>query len=141
MANLAAMGITVVRRFLSETGEETSADEVVLTELAFTLPKPMAIQATFAHEGLGEKLVKIFRKEIQTGDPLFDEAVHIKTETTGATTALLESTDVRAIIERVIVNGGAIEIDGAFVKMEIAGRHEPDDEVVEHFLRVLVGNG
>jgi hypothetical protein len=131
MADLAALGVSVARRFLTAGGTE-------LTELAVTLPRSTGVEATFGAERFGEKLLKIFKKEIQVGDPLFDEEVHIKTDTADATAALLRSSDLRAIIERVITGGGAIEIDGATVKLELAGRHEQDDEVLVLFVKTLL---
>src|SRR5690349_11002017 len=131
MADLAALGVTVKREF-------RTVDDVELTELVVTLPKSTGVEATFSQEGFADKVLKLFKKEIQIGDPIFDEAVHIKTDTTEATEALFESSDLRAIIERVITGGGAIEIDGNAVKYEVAGRHEPD-EVFELFVTTLLG--
>jgi hypothetical protein len=132
MSDLAALGVSVKRRFMV-------VDEVELTELLVTLPKSIGVEATFSREGFADKVLKIFKKEIQIGDPLFDEHVHIKTDTSDATEALLQSTDLRAIIERVITNGGAIEIDGNTVKMEVPGRQETDDEVFTLFVKTLLG--
>ncbi|HEY5926175.1 MAG TPA: hypothetical protein VIV11_31035 [Kofleriaceae bacterium] len=109
-----------------------------MTELVVSLPKSTGVEATFDREGFADKVFKIFKKEIQAGDPLFDEHVHIKTDTTEATEALLQSSDMRAIIERVITNGGAIEIDGNTVRMEVPGRHETDDEVLLLFVQTLL---
>jgi hypothetical protein len=134
MSDLAALGVTAERQFLTVEGVE-------LTELVFALPRTTGVEATFSAEGFADKLLKIFKKEIQAGDPLFDEHVHIKTDTTDATAALLVSSDLRAIIERVITSGGAIEIDGNRLKMEIPGRHEANDEVVTLFVRTLLGHG
>jgi hypothetical protein len=131
MADLAALGVTVKRQFVT-------VDDAEVTELVVTLPKSIGVEATFTREGLADKLLKIFKKEIQIGDPLFDEHVHIKTDTTDETEALLQSSDLRAIIERVITNGGAIEIDGNTVKMEIPGRHDKDDEVFILFVQTLL---
>jgi hypothetical protein len=131
MADLAALGVSVTRRFLTEDGTE-------LTELVVTLPKSTGVEATFGAERFGDKLLKIFQGEIQVGDPIFDDEVHIKTDTTEATTALLQSSDMRAIVERVITNGGAIEIDGASVKLELPGRHETNDEVLVLFVKTLL---
>ncbi|HEY5951280.1 MAG TPA: hypothetical protein VIV40_37565 [Kofleriaceae bacterium] len=131
MADLAALGVTVKRQFMT-------VDDVELTELLVTLPKSTGVEATFSQEGFADKVLKLFKKEIQIGDPIFDEAVHIKTDTTEQTEALLQSTDLRAIIERVIVNGGAIEIDGNTVKMEIRGRQQTDDEVFALFITTLL---
>src|SRR5689334_10804045 len=132
MSDLEALGVTVKRRLVN-------ADGVELTELVVTLPKSTGVAATFTSEGFGDKLLKIFKKEIQVGDPLFDEQVHIKTDTVEQTEALLQSSDLRAIIERVIVNGGAIEIDGNRVRMDVAGRQATDDEVLELFVKTLLG--
>ncbi len=130
MADLAALGVSVKRQVVT-------VDDAELTELVVTLPKSTGVEASFSREGLGDKLIKIFKKEIQIGDPLFDEHVLIKTDTAEATEALLQSTDLRAIIERVITNGGAIEIDGFTVKWEVPGR-EADDEVLDLFVRTLL---
>jgi len=132
MSDLAALGVTVERKTVT-------VDDVEITELTVTLPKSTGVEASFSAEGLADKLLKIFKKEIQVGDPLFDEQVHIKTDTTEATEALLQSSDLRAIIERVIVNGGAIEIDGNTVKMDVVGRQETDDEVFNLFIKTLLG--
>src|SRR5262245_59492213 len=131
MSDLAALGVTVERKVVT-------VDDVELTELTVTLPKSTGVEATFTSEGFGDKLLKIFKREIQVGDPLFDEQVHIKTDTVEKTEALLQSSDMRAIIERVVVNGGAIEIDGNTVKMDVAGRQETDDEVFELFVKTLL---
>jgi hypothetical protein len=132
MADLAALGVTVKRQFVT-------VDDVELTEVAITLPKSTGVEATFTPEGFADKLLKLFKKEIQVGDPLFDEHVHIRTDTSDATEALLQSSDLRAIIERVITEGGAIEIDGASVKLDMPGRHEKDDEVLVLFVKTLLG--
>ncbi len=132
MADLAALGVSVQRQYVTADGAE-------LTELVFELPKSTGVQATFSPEGFGDKLLKIFTGEIQTGDPLFDDEVHIKTDTEDATAALLKSRDLCAIIERVVTTGGAIEIDGPSVKLEIPGRHDKDDEVLVLFVQTLLG--
>ena len=137
MSELAALGVSVTRRMLSERGEEQN-DGGALTELVFTLPKSTNVQATFDHEGLADKLLKIFKKEVHVGDPLFHEHVHIKTDTPDEVQRLLESSDLRAIVERVVVNGGAIEIDGEIVKVEMTGDHPIDDEIAVMFVRALL---
>jgi hypothetical protein len=131
MADLAALGVSVDRKFVT-------ADDAELTELVVTLPRSTDVEATFTPEGFSDKLLKLFKREIQIGDPIFDQEVHIKTDTEEATTALLQSSDMRAIIERVVTGGGAIEIDGATVKLEMVGRHETDDDVLVLFVQTLL---
>lgn len=139
MSALATLGVTVQRRFLSAGRTETTAEAATMTELVLTLPKSTEIQATFSPEGLGTKLAKFFKREIQTGDGLFDQAVHINTDTADATSALLESNELRAVIERVIAGSGAVEIDGPVVTIEMPGRQELDPEVTMHLVTAILG--
>jgi hypothetical protein len=138
MADLAALGITTKRRFLSGSGAEVDQTKAELTEIGFTLPKSTEVQATFAFEGFTERLVKIFKKELQTGDGLFDEHVHIKTDTPRTTAKLLESSELRAIIEGIVGDGGAVEIDGAVIKLEIKGNDGLDAERTKHLVEALM---
>jgi hypothetical protein len=130
MSDLASLGVTVERG--------TAADTADVVELRYRLPKSTGVEATFSFEGLTERLVKIFRKEIQTGDALFDEHVHIKTDTTDATEKLLESSELRAIVEGIVAGGGAVEIDGASVKVELKDRTELEPDVEMHFVEALL---
>ena len=132
MSDLATLGVTVERKTVM-------ADDVEVTEIVVTLPKSTGVEATFSQEGFADKVLKLFKKEIQVGDPLFDEQVHIKTDTVDQTEALLQSSDLRAIIERVVVNGGAIEIDGNKVKIDVATRQDNDEEVFTLFVKTLLG--
>ena len=84
-----------------------------------TLARSTGVQATFGPEGLAQRFGKLFTHEIQTGDALFDEHVHVKTDTDGATIKLLDSTEVRTVIERVVSDGGAVEIDDKTVHIEL----------------------
>lgn len=129
MADLAALGVKV---------ERGKADADGVTELRYTLPKSTGVEATFSFEGLTERLVKIFKKEIQTGDALFDEHVHVKTDTEQATEKLLESSELRTIIEGIVAEGGAVEIDGAKVKVELKGADDLDSERATHFFAALM---
>jgi hypothetical protein len=129
MANLADLGVKV------ERGKPANG----VTEFVYTLPKSTKVEASFAFEGLTARMVKIFQKEVQTGDALFDEHVHIKTETADETSALLESMELRAIIEGIVSEGGAVEIDGATVKVQLKDVASLDTEREGHFLTALLG--
>ncbi len=130
MSDLAALGVTV------EHG--TAAGEAGVAELRYKLPKSTGVQATFSFEGLTERLLKIFKKELQTGDALFDEHVHIKTDTLEATEKLLASDELRAIVEGIVGMGGAVEIDGASVIVELRDRKVLEPDVEEHFIEALL---
>lgn len=138
MGDLAALGITVQRKYLSESGEEVDAAKAEAVEVGFTLPRSTEVEASFSFEGFTEKLVKMFKKEVQTGDALFDQHVHIKSDTPETTAKLLESQELRAIIEGIVTEGGAVEVDGAFVKIELKGQKDLDRDVALHFAEALL---
>ena len=104
-----------------------------------TLTRSTGVQATFGPEGIAARFGKLFNKEIQTGDGLFDEHVHVKTDTEVSTAKLLESTDLRAIVEGIVAEGGAVEIDGTSVKIELRGRTDLEPNALEHLVAALLG--
>jgi hypothetical protein len=73
--------------------------------------------ATFTREGMWEKLKKLFNKEVQIGDPLFDDFIYIGTGDRAATHALLQDSGVQSVLmdlvgnhERVSFAHGAVEV-------------------------------
>jgi hypothetical protein len=114
-------------------------DDAELTELVFTLAKSTDVKAIFSPESLSSRFRKVFKKEIQTGDGIFDDEVNIRTDTTEATIALLESVEVRAPIESLILAGGVVEIDGIQVKIELPGQRTADDDLAVNVVRALGG--
>jgi len=94
------------------------------------LPKEARIKASFSKEGLVKKLVKLFKKELQTGDQAFDDAVYISTDTPEATAIFLTDPNLRAIIAELVEHGG-VEIEGTTLSCELIGKvqNEPDELV------------
>ena len=127
MSELEKLGVKVTQKVLAET-----------TELVFTLPKALDVRASFVPESLGTKVRKVFKHEIQVGDAIFDDAVNIRTDSEKTTVALLESEEVRATIESLVVNNGVLELDGAQVKIELPGNVGSDNELAMNIVRVLV---
>lgn len=104
-----------------------------------TLGKSTGVQATFGPEGLSARFGKLFKDEIQTGDPLFDEHVHVKTATEEATAKLLEAEDVRTVIERVVSDGGAVQIDDKTVTFELPKGVTALDDALKSALIEAIG--
>jgi hypothetical protein len=100
-----------------------------MAQHVITLGKSTGVQATFGAEGIAQRFGKLFKKEIQTGDALFDEHVHVKTATEDATVKLLDSTEVRTVIERIVSDGGAVAIEDKNVTIEL-----PDGVTLEQTL-------
>jgi len=141
MSELARMGIVVTRGFVHSAtqvaGVTVASRES--TELALTLAAPLALHASFSREGLRTRLVKLFRQELQTGDPVFDSLVYVSTETPEITGALLDDGALRRQIGRLIADGGSLEVNGATMKVVVAGHHDDDPPEVVTLVQALVG--
>jgi hypothetical protein len=140
MSQLEALGVHVTRTYKSSStsvsGMELASSET--TEFGLVLPKPSEVKAHFTKEGLGKKIAKLFKKELQTGDAAFDAAVFIATDTPDETAKLLASEDVRNAIALTIQTAGPIDIDHDTVRMEVAGRQDGDDAAVLALVRALI---
>jgi hypothetical protein len=140
MAELDQLGVSVKRSFQSSSTSvgnmELSSSET--TKLELGLPRDTGIHATFSREGIGAKVSKLFNKELQTGDPEFDDAVFIKTKTPDVTSKLLESERVRKVISLSVITAGAVEIDGSHVRMTLVGRRDDEDPEVVALVKALL---
>ncbi len=129
MSELGKLGIKVGRTFQTNStsvqGLELSHKESTL--LTLTLPRPAKITATFSPEGMGKKLLKIFKKELQTGDPHFDDEIFITTDTPDETKAFLDD-DVRTAIGVCVTTAGPIHIEGSTATVPYLGRIEDGEE-------------
>ena len=137
---LEALGVRVGRTYKTSSssvqGMELSHHET--TEFQLHLPKVTPVKAHFTKEGLGKKIAKLFKKELQTGDAAFDREVYISTDTPDDTGKLLANERVREAVALVIACGGAIAVDGDKVTMEVEGRNDGDDANVTAVVRALL---
>lgn len=104
----------------------------------------VTMRATFWGEDFTDRVVKLFRSEIQTGDEVFDRTVYVRTDTPDVTAALLARSDLRDRIGDVIANNGRLSVDGCTVKGEAMwldvdpGPH-PQDLIARVVLALLDG--
>lgn len=140
MSELASMDVTMKLSFQTSSTEISGMQlsEKETTEVTLTLPRATAVAATFSKEGIGKKLVKIFKKEMQTGDTAFDDAIYISTDTPEPTKALLSSDVVRELITLHVGTAGPIEIQGSTVKLVLAGRQDVEDPAAVTLARALL---
>lgn len=68
------------------------------------------IKASFRPEHLPQKAIKLFKREIQVGEPEFDDAIYISTDTPELTAKLLEQKGVKGAIMALVANGGQLRI-------------------------------
>ncbi|HSH01572.1 MAG TPA: hypothetical protein VLL52_03565 [Anaerolineae bacterium] len=108
----------------------------------WTLPQQVDIQANFGPEKLQHKVIKILRREIQTGHEIFDDVVYIATNTKKATETFLQNAEVRRIIYNIVQLDGSITIDHRQVRFlthgETKSKAEPNKAEMARFLRVLL---
>lgn len=140
MSELVTMGVEMKLAFQTSSTEINGMQlsEKETTEVTLTLPRATAVAATFSKEGIGKKLVKIFKKEMQTGDKAFDDAIYISTDTPEPTKALLSSETVRELIALHVGTAGPIEIQGTSVKVVLAGRQDVEDQAVVTLARAVL---
>ena len=121
---------------VSVSGMEVAGSATTVLEL--TLPQACPLEASFCKEGLGHKLIKVFKKELQASDAEFDDAVYIATDTTEATAAWLGDDAVRKDLLELVETGGSVEIDGVAVRVELPGHTDDDDPTVVRLVRTLL---
>ena len=137
MSTLDSLTLSVDRSF--ETSR-TSANGVVVssktvTRFTLLLERDTRLRVVFKPEGLVEKVVKLSRKELQTGDAAFDAAISISTDTDDETTRFLGDENTRLLIQA-LVRGGSVEIDGTSVKAGVEGRVDGDPRELIELLAV-----
>jgi len=142
MATFAELGVTVQRAVQNEAislqSAEATGETMETVLLTLTLPRPAAVRATFSKEGVGKKLLKLFEKELQTGDAEFDREVFVSTDTLEATAALLAAKDIRDVILDYVTLAGPIEIDGTCVTAVVPGQGDKDDQNVCRLVAALL---
>ena len=145
MTTLANLGVQTQRSFISNQssvsvgGMNVSQTVQELTKLSMTLPRPSLVRASFRKESWGDALVKVFKKELQTGDEAFDKLVYITTDTPAATAAFLRSPDTRNAVALAIETGGPIEIAGTHMVAHSIGRDHNDDPTIVRIVAAVLG--
>lgn len=139
VSTIEALGAQVRRSFVSNSfaagGVQVSSSQ--LTRLEIILPRPTPIQASFRKESWGDAIVKVFKKELQTGDAEFDKLVYISTDTPEKTAAFLTA-ELRSAIGLTVDTGGSVEIDGAKVIAHSVGHSDEDDASILQIVRALL---
>ena len=139
--SLAALGIQVQKTAqsagVSSGGVALTNSEV--TRYDMRLPAPTGLHASFRKESWGDALVKIFKKELQTGDPEFDKLVYVSTDTMERTRAFL-TPEVQKAIAFTIDMGGTLEINDQSVTAVSGGIDAPgeDDKTIVLLASALV---
>ena len=105
-------------------------------ERVYTLASPLRV--TMTPEEITHKLIKLVRKEIQTGDKAFDAKVYITTDTPDVAAAWLDIEALRSAILPIIASGGKVDVSGESVTLVAWSDGDPasvlDDRTVATIL-------
>ncbi len=137
---LASMGVPA-QKVLQAAGSVAAGamSNQEVTRYQLRLPISPRLEASFRKESWGDSLVKVFKKELQTGDADFDKLVYISTNTPERTRAFLTA-EVRQAIAYMIDMGGSLEIENEVVNAVSGGIDAPgeDDRTVIAIVRALL---
>jgi hypothetical protein len=140
MDSFESIGVRVETSRLTETleiGGMKSTKEFAVHSCI--LPRAPKVKASFSKEGLGAKVIKVFKKELQVGDKTFDDAVYVSTDTPEETSAFLRSNDIQTTILMAVMDGGSIEIDGTKLRAKIPWGDTKDNAELFRFVQTLLG--
>jgi hypothetical protein len=137
-ATLSALTTSVERSFQTSSTKLNGVEVSSKTTTRFTLGLPRAapFTASFRGEGVMEKLTKIFKKELQTGDAEFDKQVYVTTDTPDATRSFLANENARLLISG-FVRAGGVEIEGQTLTLWVDGEEQGERREVLEFLELL----
>lgn len=140
MSELSSLCTKVERSFNTQSTQVNgiTVSSKTTTRFALRLARAARLTASFSPEGLGKKLIKLFKKELQTGDAAFDDAVYVSTDTPEATAAFLQDPSVRALIGE-LVESGPVEIEGEVIGCEVPGKVESDPADLARLVRAVLG--
>lgn len=106
------------------------------TQYMIRLKAPSPYRFTLKGEGVVEKVVKLFKKELQTGDADFDAKVYISTDSPDETARFLSDENNR-LLALGFVRVAPVEVDGAVVQLEVEGSTNEDSRELVLLIKAL----
>lgn len=96
-------------------------------EVRGAVPYDLGLTAFFDREGLLSKLGKLFKEELQTGDPEFDDRVYVRTDDAERLGRALSDQALRAAVlhamdetgGHVVVEGNSVTIEAVTIEVEL----------------------
>lgn len=114
---LAARGLCLTSRRWSQTvstGKTTVTYHYV--ELTGRLPQPSGLALRLTRERVFHKVLKLFSRELQVGDPLFDDVVYVGGKARPGDEALLCIPGFQDVILEIVSENGWVEIGDSTIK-------------------------
>jgi len=127
LVSLYAKGLSANREPYEKSFSMSVDDEEVANNvtgfgvaISWTLPDEAPFSAAFGKEGIQHKVVKMFKREIQTKDDAFDDLVYISTDNKKKTAKFLEDSGVRDAVRQIVSADGSVSIEENEVIFDIA---------------------
>lgn len=128
------------RRWETTVRTRHGTETVYHFELTAHAPGDFAATATFTRENFLHKLVKLFKKELQVGDPLFDDFVFIRTEDRIQVSTLLQGSGAQSTLMSLVSTFDSVKFfDGFFTLYKrTSGHYSVDNEAMLATCALLV---
>lgn len=143
MSKLDDLGLNVSRNLCTSSSDitiqgislPTGSDKTTI--LTIDLQRTPSVQGSFKSEGLLQKIGKLFKSELQTGDPVFDDAVLIETSTPDSMKVFLADEHARSYL-RTLVAVGPVVIQATKLTLTVPGHTFEHDDGVAVFIGMLM---
>ena len=106
--------------------EQISVSRYHHIKVRVELPQSAEVSVKFCHEGVGQKLIKVFKSEYQAGDAEFDDAIYIAGEHKASTEKLLALEGARAAILALVDADNEVRIEHGHINFEARDRGATD---------------
>lgn len=108
-----ALRIQQLRRVYIGPGAGVGDRSNFVSQIHGAVPVALDLRATFSREDVLTRVGKLFRRELQVGDPLFDDRVHIRTDNPDLLGQLLRGNErLQSLIRGVVEQADSLEIRG-----------------------------
>ncbi len=87
-----------------------------------TLPMGTGVTVAFGREDLAHKVTKLFRRELQVGDPLFDDHVFVDAMVTPRLESLMATAGFQSAVMDLLSEVRAFRIEDRVVRVEVYSR-------------------
>jgi hypothetical protein len=128
-----ALGVRLSRDDKGTTQTKSAKRERVFEA---KLPRQSGVEARLVHEGVMERVKKLFTREVEVGASLFDEHVFVVTSTPEAAKILLGRPRVQTALMLLVTPTRYVEILGDVVRVVDENYHASERDLTAELLAV-----
>lgn len=91
-------------------------------------PVQTDLHVRFSRENILDKVAKIFTREIQVGDPLFDDMIYVRSKESSPVRGFLASEGVQSAVMEMVGSRGSLTIEGDLVRLKATEETALDEQ-------------